>query len=259
MYNCKLCHKKFTSKQRLEYHEKNQVCSSEKTSYFCVYCSKAYKHKQSLSRHIKKYHQNVVSKNLTKCSSQNPDFTKGIPSQLPHKSAIFDKSYGVTTQKVHYCCEYCSKCFTRKDNLVRHKKKYCEYIKNEVKIINNITNNITNITNNNTINNVININAFGKENIDSISTDEMLQIIGKCYNSVKLLLQRINIDTPENRNLYLPNIKDSFIYKINEDKKWVMDNLDTTLNSIKMNKVEIIIVIFLLKMEVLLKLLGIYL
>ena len=122
MYNCKLCHKKFTSKQRLEYHEKNQVCSSEKTSYFCVYCSKAYKHKQSLSRHIKKYHQNVVSKNLTKCSSQNPDFTKGIPSQLPHKSAIFDKSYGVTTQKVHYCCEYCSKCFTRKDNLVRHKK-----------------------------------------------------------------------------------------------------------------------------------------
>merc|ERR1712173_265068 len=36
------------------------------------------------------------------------------------------------------------------------------------------------------------------------------------------------------------NIKDSFIYKINDDNKWVMDNLDTTLNSIKTNKVEII-------------------
>ena len=57
MFQCNLCNKKFRSKQRLEYHEKNQVCSTEKIHYFCIYCTKAYKHKQSLARHIKKCHQ----------------------------------------------------------------------------------------------------------------------------------------------------------------------------------------------------------
>ena len=242
MFSCDLCNKKFVSKQRLQYHKENQVCSLEKFNYMCIYCTNGYKHKQSLSRHMKVCKKRTKNRNLTKCSSQLSEFTKEIPSQKnelphnPHKSVV--KSENKINMK--YCCEYCFKAFTRKDNLVRHKKKYCERIKDKVQVINNITNNITNITNNNTINNVIQINSLGNENLDFLTKPVMLEIINKCYNSIKELLQRVNIDNPQNRNLYLPNIKDSFIYKINDDNKWVMDNLDTTLNSIKTNKVEII-------------------
>ena len=34
------------------------------------------------------------------------------------------------------------------------------------------------------------------------------------------LLKKIHIDNELNRNIYLPNIKDTFMYKINDKNEW---------------------------------------
>ena len=148
-------------------------------------------------------------------------------------------------------CIYCYKNFTRKDNLKRHIKHRCK--KRDIKIINNneITNNkknniTTNINNNNNIlNNISNntynvtINNFGREKMDSISDKDIFRCINKCYEGVPELFKLIHIDTPENRNLYLTNIKNPYIFTYNNNK-WEIDELNKILDCIKKDKKDII-------------------
>lgn len=60
-----------------------------------------------------------------------------------------------------------------------------------------------------------------------------------CYEGIPALFKLINIDTPENNNLYLTSIKNPYIY-IYSNNKWELNELTKILNNIQSDKKSII-------------------
>jgi dsDNA-binding SOS-regulon protein len=101
--------------------------------------------------------------------------------------------------------------------------------------INNITNN--NITNNNNV--IINvINNYGKENLDHISTKELIIILNKRIDGFSSLIEKIHFDkeNPRNHNIYIPDIhrKHAMIYK---NDKWMIEDRDKLIDKLKDDKI----------------------
>ena len=109
-------------------------------------------------------------------------------------------------------------------------------------VINNTYNiqTTTKIQNDNSVHNTININAFGQENIAGISKQDMIDITNKCFGAVLDLFQKIHLDIPENRNVYLPEVKNKHLY-VKENDKWtcVLD-YNPIFKQIQDNNIEII-------------------
>ena len=208
MFKCYNCNKTLSSRQRLQYHIKNNVCSILNSDFYCSICDKYYKTKFTLLNHL-----NLKHSKKTK--------------QKEVKEKIIKKKKEKKINK----CQYCNKEFKRSDSLYRHIEKYCSY-KNK-----NTTTIINNITTNNIQNNII-INNFGNENLKLIKEDNILECINKCYSCIPELFKLIHIDTPENRNLYLSNMKDSFLY-LYKNNKWELNDLDKILKYIKDDKKEL--------------------
>ena len=200
MHICDNCNKKFSSKQRLNYHKNNKVCIDKKI--VCGFCEKTYKTKYTFLRHLNKKHHMIENK-------KNNELT----------------------------CKKCNIIFTRKYNLQRHiNNNKC------INNTNNINNIINNITNNNIINNITNnitINNFGKESFVSISDDQLHRCINMCYKGIPALFKLIHIDTPENRNLYLTNIKNPYIYTYSNNK-WNLNEIKLVLSYLQREKKELI-------------------
>lgn len=234
MLKCKNCNKKFTTTQSLNYHIKNKVCQ-KKTEFACIICDKFFFSKYTLKRHLDKKHTEIIDFLDTTQSHTNSTQNSDFPTQSHTK--IIKKID--TEKKKKFKCENCNKLFTRKDSLVRHLKKFCKVIKekNIEKNVNNINYNI-NITNN--ITNNLQINSFGKEDTSEITDDEMCNILDNAYKSVILLLKKIHIDNKLNRNIYLPNIKDTFMYKINEKNEWELDYSSKIIGMMENDKINLI-------------------
>ena len=107
--------------------------------------------------------------------------------------------------------------------------KNVQNIKNINNIINQTVNNTINQTNN------IIINNFGDESIKKLNENDILQCIDRCYSCIPELFKLIHIDIPENRNLYLSNMKDSYLYMY-KNNEWVINDLDKILKYIKDDK-----------------------
>ena len=135
-------------------------------------------------------------------------------------------------------CEYCGSCFTHKTNYYRHKKKRCDLNKNieknivqtkfEIEIDKSI--NITNI--NTIINNNINLslNSLGNEELYKLCKKDILSIINKCYKAVPYMVKKIHIDIPENRNIYMPNVKKPLIMVFNNSRSWELMNMKCVID-----------------------------
>lgn len=172
--------------------------------------------------------------------------------QRCHK--IFDKKYRLKNhlnrkfkcelKKNKYICDICDKSFTRKDNLIRHKKKYCKTSKellidneNMMKEIEELKGIIkkqdlkfekkmkklekikeTKISNNN----IIQINAYGKEDIDHINYEDYMEYIRLPITGVKKIIKNVhfNENTPQNHNLYISDLSRKYI-KIYNGEKWI--------------------------------------
>ena len=116
-----------------------------------------------------------------------------------------------------YKCNNCEKCYKHNTNLYRHKKT-CQNINNQQ----NITNNINNGTIiNNSTNNVhfhITLNNFGEES--ELSDNIIKQIFSGNTNDIVPQYVKIkHIDTQENRNILMKNLKDPTV-KIYQDDAW---------------------------------------
>jgi len=158
-------------------------------------------------------------------------------------------------------CQKCNKIFSRKDYLNVHMSKYCkgstthsEYknddiqqLKNELEIMKDELNklkkdnhSVINNIHGNQVNTIINLPqvhggitpvAFGKEKTDHITSNEYLELMKHGSNSVSSLVKMIHFDenTPENHNVYIPNINGSYATVFNgniwslENKKDIID------------------------------------
>ena len=157
-----------------------------------------------------------------------------LNKELIEKSRIIDECKNSNNC---YECVFCGKVFSRKYNLKRHIEKYCSKRSTNI-TINKNCNIINNTTNINNIQNII-INNFQSENIETLTKSDILKCIERCYSCIPLLFKMIHIDIPENRNLYLSNIKDSFLYTY-KNNKWVIDDLKQILDCIKNDKKDLI-------------------
>jgi len=212
------------------------------------------------------YNKKTIKKTKHTPKGQKIYATRKTPI-LTHVSSLVRKNITIELDKPAVIkCSFCSKCFKKKYNKNRHEKKYCKFtiskiqelenkIKNmELNLTNiNNSNNKTTIINNtyniqttnkiendNSVHNIININSFGHENTSGISKKDMISITNKCFGAVLDLFQKIHLDTPENRNLYLPEVKNKHLY-MKEDDKWVcVLDYNPIFKQIQDNNIELI-------------------
>ena len=170
---------------------------------------------------------------LVKNILKNPHFSE----KSPQKSSFFENQ--------DLLCKYCSKMYSRIDNLKRHlntckKKKESEqlmllekelelqYKTKEIEELKKKLENkeITNITNINTTNNTnIIINNLGEENIKYLKSGKFAELLQGIYGAVPKLIQQIhfNPEHPENQNIKYPNKKNPYL-KIMKNNKWQIVN-----------------------------------
>ncbi len=132
-------------------------------------------------------------------------------------------------------------------------KKMNELEKKIEKISDGQTISTTN-TNSNTINNTVNnsgiINnnnievklvAYGKEDRSYLTEKDYMNILNKGFQSVPELVKYIhfNKNRPENFNIYISNMRDSYIMVFN-GKKWVLQNKKETLDDLYNTKRDIL-------------------
>jgi uncharacterized C2H2 Zn-finger protein len=168
-----------------------------------------------------------------------------------------------------YKCEDCNKIYTTKRSLKRHLREYCkigeknelyeiiQQMQNQIDNIksnnqtnivgnnnnmnsNNTTNNVNNT--NNTIVNNININAYGKEDISHISDNEYKNIFTKFNSMIPMLIELIhfNEDKPENKNVYISNMRSKHAYMY-DGNKWILRNKNELIDDLYDKKCIIII------------------
>lgn len=248
MYKCKLCNKIFSSKQRLKYHEEKKVCNKIKKKFNCIFCSKIYNSKCTFLRHLNKKHpkkniNNIEDESINECKYCGKIFSRR-DSLNRHISRYCKKKDDIDISENRLIEMKNSIIQNVKDNNINTSDLIDKIL--DMKIRNdkllktktiNITNNVQNIHNIQTTNNII-INNFGSENIKNIKEEQILNCINRCYSCIPELFKLIHINTPENRNLYLSSMKDSYLY-LYKDNKWEVNDLDKILKYIKDNKRDI--------------------
>lgn len=208
----------------------------------CKKCKKYFSSKQRLIYHLNKKKPCEVA--MSGNHYTNNDYDTIDPTLL-HSSQKFNKKTVVSHK-----CLFCGREFNRKSNLNRHVKKYCKKTKkvnnndttkeifekmfekiNEleaknsqleksIQFANSINNGTINIDNSqHQVNNVnITVNPFGEENLDYLSKDDQLDILGKMHKSIIRYAQVVyfNPDHPENHNVHIPSLKNSWCKYLTE-------------------------------------------
>ena len=209
-------------------------------------------------------HYNFITpKNSPQNSSIIPQNSSFMENETPQKSSFLDKkllknphfkyfppqksSILHNSKSSNLRCEFCSKTYSRSDNLKRHlssckKKKECEQLiilEKEKKIeelekelekqkMTNITNNTNNTINNNNSTNITNniiINNLGEENVKHLKSGHFANLLQGIYGAVPKLIKQIHFDPehPENQNIKFTNKKYPYL-KIMKDNKWQLVN-----------------------------------
>ena len=207
---------------------------NNKSEFRCKVCNKEYASKSSLCNHIKKFHNNDVTK-----------------MTLPDTNC--DTKMTLNDTKKYNCC-HCNKTFNFRQNKYQHEKK-CKLkdhsekslqetiieLKKQVafllqekgrihhKTLQKINNQLTNITNNNT-NNTNNTNNgtinntyvnFGSIDYEKIFTPKQIcNILKKNYKCIEESIKQVhfNENLPEYNNIFITNLRDNIGYVFNNNK-----------------------------------------
>jgi hypothetical protein len=167
--------------------------------------------------------------------------------------------------KKTYTCSHCKDTFTRKWNLKRHIEKQVCYNESDLNEIGKMKKDIeeqfekkleeeikkireeikdskstTNVYVDNrgsTVNNNYFLVTFGKENIDEIDQNKILECMQGGFMSTLKLTEAVHFDPqkPENHNIYISNKKDQYI-EIYQDGKWKSTMKDDIIEDLYNNK-----------------------
>jgi hypothetical protein len=181
---CKKCKKEFTKKEGVDYHTNNKVCTKRKEknlkSFKCEYCGQNFSSATGMYRHIREY-----CKEKKKIDEKTKDMEK-IKEELRTE---FRKDFDNKVKEVEEKTKDLQKKY---EDLKKNNEKITKKLSNQ-----KLSNNITNINNNNIVNgniNNINLVAYGCENIDAISKEEMLEVLRAGFNSTIKLAEKIHFN-----------------------------------------------------------------
>ena len=214
---------------KVDIENNNSIEENSKKVYNCSYCNKEYYHKQSKYKHLKncKIYQNIKEKakkfdnivekleknnkslilvndnNEEKIKIRNNEKIKETDIVLSNKEKSLNENYNnnnnMTVRGGMGDESY--------NNITQNNNS------NTLNNSNNTTNNtLNNTVNNNTNNNTViinHINPFGKENLESITEEKIINILNQSFNSFQETIKAIHKDIPENSNFYLPNKSDT--------------------------------------------------
>jgi len=177
----------------VEVSQKLAKVSHEISNQFkCKYCEQGYKHKSSLSKHIKYSCTKNKTEDLT-------ELVRLLNLQLEQQKNDFQSQLQTQTKQI-------------------------EKLMSKLEINYNTQN--TN-SNNTTINNVVNVNLLNYDDTDTshLTDKDYEKCIKQVYNCVMKMIEKVhfNPEKPENMNLYISNIKSNhmMMYK---DNKWLLVN-----------------------------------
>ena len=138
-----------------------------------------------------------------------------------------------------YKCDSCTKTFSSKSNLDKHKhkKNSCKnkqelvVVQNPTEIQNPTTVNNTIINNNNIVVNIV--LPHNKSDISYLTNADYYNILGRNLMSIPKMIEKIhfNEDKPQNQNIYIPNIKNKYAMVYN-GTEWTLQNRDTAIHDL---------------------------
>jgi hypothetical protein len=169
-------------------------------NFSCKYCGQKYKHKQSVTKHIKYSCNKNKTEDLT-------ELVRLLNLQLEQQK----------------------KQLEHKDNQLEHKDKQLETQSKQIeKLMDKLEINTYNTNSNNTtINNVVNVNLLNYDQTDTshLTDKDYEKCIKHVYDCVVKMIEKVhfNPEKPENMNLYISNIKSNHIMMY-KDNKWLLVN-----------------------------------
>jgi len=230
-HQCNYCLKIFSRNDILQKHMKKSCKEKNKQPIQCNYCLKIFARKYGLKRHLNTCKEKINHNNINEVQKidepLNMEDTQKIFKELIKEMEIIKKQNEELKSKI-------------------------ENIGN----ISNIGNQNTSIVNNNTINNTIvdntntnnnnitiNLVAFGKENIESVlSNNECARILRRGINSIPELIKWVhfNKDIPQYNNCYISNLRDNNAHIYNGEQ-WLLIPRDTLISDLIENKDEYLV------------------
>jgi hypothetical protein len=155
----------------------------------CKYCEQGYKHKSSLSKHIKYSCTKNKTEDLT-------ELVRLLNLQLEQQKNEFETKLQSQTKQIEKLME-----------------------KLEINTYNTNSNNTINVTNN------INLLNYDKTDTSHLTDKDYEKCIKHVYDCVVKMIEKVhfNPEKPENMNLYISNIKSNHIMMY-KDNKWLLVN-----------------------------------
>jgi uncharacterized C2H2 Zn-finger protein len=184
----------------------------------CSYCNKIFKYKNNLYTHINK--RCKIRKNIE--NEKQTIFNNLVIEMNELKEKITKQE-----QEIMILKEDKQKIITGNTN-------------SNNKNNNNSNNSNNNINSNNT--NHIQLIAFGKETLDKITKEDILDALKKGFQSTVELTKKMhfNPNIPENHNVYTPSLKDNHSM-IFDGTKWSAKPTETVIDELYDNKKAILI------------------
>ena len=177
--------------------------------FFCDFCDKTFKHKQSIYKHLKNC---IIKKQLEK-----------------EKNTIYWKKLFEQEKK------------EKEDKLKQKEDMINKLVKQIETLLTKVGNNNNNTINNNINNNII-IRNFGNENISYLTNNFFKKLLyGGPFISIPRIVKRIHFNEkhPENMNLKIKD-KDKPFISVFEENKWKQKDRKDTIKEIVNDKFDLI-------------------
>jgi hypothetical protein len=173
-----------------EVSQKLAEISHKSINHFkCKYCEQCYKHKSSLSKHIKYSCTKNKTEDLT-------ELVRLLNLQLEQQKNEFETKLQSQTKQIEKLMD-----------------------KLEINTYNTNSNNTINVTNN------INLLNYDQTDTSHLTDNDYEKCIKHVYDCVVKMIEKVhfNPEKPENMNLYISNIKSNHIMMY-KDNKWLLVN-----------------------------------
>ena len=176
---------------------------------FCKYCEKEYKHKSSLSKHIK-----------YSCTKNKDEDLKELVRLMNLKMEAERKELQSENKELQKQLDQKSKQLTQQQNVFDKRldtqSKQIEKLMGKLEIHGSF--------NNNTINNIT-LLAYRNTDVSHLTTEDYMGFYKRVNHCVKQMIEKIhfNPEKPENMNIYISNMKDKYM-TIYDGQNWNLAN-----------------------------------